>query len=203
MKILDERRAPNPRRVRVFLAKKGIHAPFEQVDIMSGAHKSADFAELNPIQRVPVLILNDGTALSESMAICRYFEAVQPDPPLFGRTPIEIGVIEMWNRRAELNFFRTVTHYFRHTHPAMAHLEVPQIPAWAEANKPRVTEIIRIFDKKLSAAPYLAGENFSVADITAMIATDFMKPARLSIPDEALHFKRWYSDVSSRPSHKA
>ena len=202
MKILDERRAPNPRRVRVFLAEKGIHVPFEQVDIMSGAHKSADFAELNPIQRVPVLILNDGTAISESMAICRYFEAVQPDPPLFGRTPIEIGMIEMWNRRAELNFFLPVAQYFRHTHPAMAHLEVPQIPAWAEANKPRVDEIIRIFDERLSTSPYLAGENFSVADITAMIATDFIKPARLTIPEEALHFKRWYAQVSSRPSHK-
>ncbi len=202
MKILDERRAPNPRRVRVFLAEKGIHVPFEQVDIMSGVHKSADFAALNPIQRVPVLILNDGTAISESMAICRYFEAVQPDPPLFGRTPIEIGVIEMWNRRAELNFFLPVAQYFRHTHPAMAHLEVPQIPAWAQANKPRVDEIIRIFDKRLSTSPYLAGENFSVADITAMIATDFMKPARLTIPDDALHFKRWYAQVSSRLSHK-
>lgn len=203
MKILDDRRAPNPRRVRVFLAEKGIHVPFEQVDIMSGVHKSADFAEFNPIQRVPVLILNDGTAISESMAICRYFEAVQPDPPLFGRTPIEIGMIEMWNRRAELNFFLPVAQYFRHTHPAMAHLEVPQIPAWAEANKPRADEIIRIFDERLSTTPYLAGENFSVADITAMIATDFMKPARLTIPEEALHFKRWYAQESSRPSHKA
>jgi glutathione S-transferase len=198
MKILDEKRAPNPRRVRVFLAEKGIYVPFEQVDIMSRAHKSADFAEVNPLQRVPVLVLNDGSAISESMAICRYFEAVQPDPPLFGKTPIE-----MWNRRAELNFFQSVAQYFRHTHPAMAHLEIPQIPAWAEANKPRVAEIIRILDERLSAAPYLAGEDFSVADITAMIATDFMKPARLTIPDEALHFKRWYAQVSSRPSHKA
>jgi glutathione S-transferase len=203
MKILDEKRAPNPRRVRVFLAEKGIHVPFEQVDIMSSARKSADFAKVNPVQRVPVLILDDGSAISESMAICRYFEAIQPDPPLFGKTPVEIGVIEMWNRRAELNFFAPVAQCFRHTHPAMAHLEIPQIPAWAEANKPRVAEIIRILDERLSAVPYLAGEDFSVADITAMIATDFMKPARLAIPDEALHFKRWYAQVSSRPSHKA
>ena len=203
MKILDEKRSPNPRRVRVFLAEKGIHVPFEQVDIMNGAHKSPDFAELNPIQRVPVLILDDGTALSESMAICRYFEAVQPDPPLFGKTPIEIAMIEMWNRRAELNFFLPVAHCFRHTHPSMANLEVPQVPAWAEANKPRVAEIIRIFDETLSTRTYLAGDTFSVADITAMIATDFMKPARLAIPDGALHFKRWYAEVSSRPSHKA
>ncbi len=203
MKILDEKRAPNPRRVRVFLAEKEIHVPFEQVDIMSGAHKSEEFAKLNPIQRVPVLILNDGTVIAESMAICRYFEAVQPEPSLFGKTPVEIGIIEMWNRRAELNFFLPISQYFRHTHPAMAHLEVPQIPAWAEANKPRVGEIIRVFNERLSSSPYLAGENFSVADITAMIATDFMKPARLTIPDEAAHFKRWYGEVTSRPSHKA
>ncbi len=203
MKILDEKRSPNPRRVRVFLAEKGIHVPFEQVDIMNGAHKSSDFAELNPIQRVPVLILNDGTAVSESMAICRYLEAVQPDPPLFGKKPIEIAMIEMWNRRAELNFFLPVAHYFRHTHPAMVNLEVPQVPAWAEANKPRVAQIIRIFDERLSTTTYFAGDAFSVADITAMIATDFMKPARLAIPEDALHFKRWYAEVSSRPSHKA
>ncbi len=203
MKILDEKRAPNPRRVRVFLAEKGIHVPFEQVDIMTGAHKSADFAVLNPIQRVPVLILNDGTAISESMAICRYFEAVQPDPPLFGRTPMEIATIEMSNRRAELNFFLPVAHYFRHTHPAMANLEVPQVPAWAEANTPRVAEIIAILDERLGTTAYLAGENFSVADITAMIATDFMKPARLALPDGVSHFRRWYAQVSSRPSHKA
>ncbi len=92
------------------------------------------------------------------MAICRYFEAVQPDPPLFGGTPIEIASIEMWNRRAELNFFLPVTHYFRHTHPAMAHLEVSQIPAWAEVNKPRVAETIRIFNEKLSTSAFLAGE---------------------------------------------
>ena len=203
MKILDEKRAPNPRRVRIFLAEKGIHVPFEQVEIMSGAHKSAEFAKVNPIQRVPVLILNDGTAIAESMAICRYFEAVQPDPPLFGKSPIDIGLIEMWNRRAELNFFLPVAQYFRHTHPAMANLEVPQVPAWAEANKPRVSEVIRLFDERLGSTPYLAGEHFSVADITAMVATDFMKPARLPIPDEASHFKRWYAEVSSRPSHKA
>ena len=112
MKILDEKRAPNPRRVRVFLAEKGIDVPFEQVEIMTGAHKLAGFTKLNPVQRVPVLVLNDGTAISESMAICRYFEAIQPEPSLFGETPIEIALIEMWNRRAELNFFLPVAQHF-------------------------------------------------------------------------------------------
>jgi len=203
MKILDERRSPNPRRVRVFLAEKGIEVPFEQVDIMTGAAKSAAFTALNPIQRVPVLILDDGTAIAETMAICRYFEALKPEPSLFGRTPLEIAQIEMWNRRAELNFLFPVAQYFRHSHPAMAELEKPQVPAWAEANKPRVAEIIRIFDEALRETPFLAGERFTVADITAMITADFMKPARLSIPEEAQNFKRWYAQVCARPSHSA
>src|SRR5262249_15739892 len=149
--------APNPRRVRVFLAEKGIKVPFEQVDITKGEHKVPAFRELNPVQRVPVLLLDDGTVISETMAICRYFEALQPQPSLFGRTPLEIAEIEMWNRRAEFNFLFTVAQCFRHSHPAMAEMETPQVPAWAEANKPRVAEIIHVFDKALSKTPFLAG----------------------------------------------
>ncbi|MBJ7534671.1 glutathione S-transferase [Rhodomicrobium vannielii ATCC 17100] len=203
MKILDEKRAPNPRRVRVFLAEKAIAVPFENVEIMTGAHKTEAFAGLNPVQRVPVLVLDDGTAISESLAICRYFEALQPEPPLFGRTPLEVATVEMWNRIAELSFFLPVTHCFRHSHPAMSSLEVPQVAAWAEANKPRVSDIIRTLDRRLSEAPYLAGERFSVADITAMIATDFMKPTRLAVPEGVPHFARWYAEVTARPSSKA
>ncbi len=203
MKILDDSRAPNPRRVRVYLAEKGIEISFEHVEIMAGAAKTAVFTALNPAQRVPVLILDDGTAIAETMAICRYFEALHPEPSLFGRTPLEIAQIEMWNRRAEIDYFFAVAQVFRHLHPAMVELEKPQIPQWAEANKPRVARIVRIFDEALAKTQYLAGERFSVADITAMIATDFLKPARLSIPEDATNFKRWYADVCARPSHKA
>lgn len=203
MKILDDKRAPNPRRVRVYLAEKGIEVPFEHVEIMTGAAKTAEFTALNPIQRVPVLILDDGTAIAETMAICRYFEALHPEPSLFGRTPLEIAQAEMWNRRAELNFSLPVAQVFRHLHPAMAELEKPQVPAWAEANKPRVASIIRIFDEALGKTQFLAGDHYSVADITAMIATDFMKPARLTIPEDAVNFKRWYAEVCARPSHNA
>jgi glutathione S-transferase len=203
MKILEEKRAPNPRRVRVFLAEKGIEVVYEQVDIMTGAHKAEGFTKLNPVQRVPVLILDDGLAIAETMAICRYFEALQPEPSLFGRTPLEIAEIEMWNRRAEISFLFPVAQCFRHSHPAMAELEKPQVLAWAEANKPRVAEIIQIFDEALKSRPYLAGGQFSVADITALIAADFMKPARLTIPDDAGHFKRWYEEVRARPSARA
>jgi glutathione S-transferase len=187
----------------VFLAEKGIEVPYEQVDIMTGAHKTSGFTKLNPVQRVPVLILDNGTAVSETMAICRYFEALQPEPSLFGKTPLEIAEIEMWNRRAEMNFLYPVAQCFRHSHPAMAELEKPQVPAWAEANKPRVAEIICVFDDALRNRPYIAGSRFSVADITALITADFMKPARLTIPDGAVHFKRWYEEVRARPSANA
>ncbi|MGO9547131.1 MAG: glutathione S-transferase family protein [Rhodomicrobium sp.] len=203
MKILDDKRAPNPRRVRVFLAEKGIEVPFENVDITTGAHQSPGFTALNPIQRVPVLILDDGTAISETLAICRYFEALHPEPSLFGRTPLEIARIEMWNRRAELNYLFPAAQVFRHLHPSMREYEKPQIPAWAEANKPRVAEILHIFDEALGKTQFLAGDRFSVADITAMITTDFLKPARLAIPDDATNFKRWYAEVCARPSHNA
>lgn len=203
MKIYEERRAPNPRRVRIFLAEKGIQAEFQPVDIMQGEHKSAEFRKLNPAQCVPVLLLDDGTAISETMAICRYFEALQPEPALFGASPLASAQIEMWNRRAELNFLFSVAQCFRHTHPAMTVLENPQIPAWVEVNRPKVFRMIDMFDAQLANAPYIAGENFSVADITAFVATGFMRPARLTIPENAKHFMRWYEAMQTRPAAAA
>ena len=108
MKLYDGGRAPNPRRVRIFLAEKGLSVPMEKIDLGALQHKSAEFTAINPLQRVPVLVLDDGTVITESIAICRYFEALQPDPPLFGRGPLEIANIEMWNRRLELHFLLPV-----------------------------------------------------------------------------------------------
>src|SRR6186713_980163 len=108
MKLYDGGKAPNPRRVRVFLAEKGITVPAEQVDLGAQAHKSASFTAINPLQRVPALVLNDGTIITESIAICRYFEMQHPDPPLFGVGPKDAAIVEMWNRRAEINFFANV-----------------------------------------------------------------------------------------------
>ena len=142
MKLYDGGRAPNPRRTRIFLAEKGIKLPIEQVDLGAMQHKSAAYAAVNPLQRVPALVLDDGTVITESIAICRYFEELQPDPPLFGRGALEIARIEMWNRRLELHLLFPVSHVFRNSHPAMKEMEVPQVPAWAEANKPRIMEFI-------------------------------------------------------------
>jgi glutathione S-transferase len=203
MKLYDGGRAPNPRRVRVFLAEKGITVPLEAVDLGNLQQKSSEFRRINPIQRVPVLELDDGTLIAESIAICRYFEALHPEPPLFGRGATEIARIEMWNRRLELHFLFPVAHVFRNTHPAMKELEVPQVPAWAEANKPRIAEFLRILDDELKDQPFVTGDRYSVADITGLIAVDFMKPAKLAVPEECANVRRWHVEVSARPSARA
>ena len=203
MKLYDGGRAPNPRRVRIYLAEKGIEVPKEPVDLGALQHKSAAFTALNPVQRLPVLVLDDGTVIAESIAICRYFEALHPDPTLFGRGAMEIACIEMWNRRLELHLLFPVSHVFRHTHPAMKELEVPQVPAWAEANKPRIAAFLDILDRELERHPFVAGDRYSVADITGLVAVDLMKPAKLAPPDELGNVRRWHKDVSSRPSASA
>ena len=200
MKLYDGGRAPNPRRVRVFLAEKGIKIPTEQVDLGALAHKSPAFAAINPLMRVPALELDDGTIITESIAICRYFELLQPEPVLFGREPKEIAVIEMWQRRVEFHLLYPVSQVFRSLHPAMAKMEVPQVPAWGEANKPRVMEFLDILDKELARRRYVAGDKFTVADITGLIAIDFMKPAKLAVPDALGNVKRWHAELAARPS---
>jgi glutathione S-transferase len=203
MKLYDAGRAPNPRRTRIFLAEKGISVPSEQVDMMAMQHKTPEYTAINPLQRMPALVLDDGTVITESIAICRYFEALQPEPPLFGVRPTEIALGEMWNRRCELNLMLGVAQVFRHTHPSMKELEVPQVPEWAEANRPRVAEFLKILDKQVQTHPFVAGERFSVADITAMIAVDFMKPSRIAMPEGLASLQRWYAEVSARPSARA
>jgi glutathione S-transferase len=200
MKLYDGGRAPNPRRVRVYLAEKGIAVPMEQVDLGSRQQQSAAFTQINPIQRVPVLVLDDGTTIAESIAICRYFEELNPDPPLFGRGAAEIARIEMWNRRLELHLLFPVSHVFRNTHPAMKEMEVPQVPAWAEANKPRIAQFLGVLDRELEDRPFVAGERYTVADITGLVALDFMKPAKLRVPEEYAHVRRWHAEIAARPS---
>ena len=200
MKLYDGGRAPNPRRVRVFLAEKGITIPLEQVDLGALGQKSPAFAAINPLQRVPALVLDDGSVIAESIAICRYFEALNPDPALFGRGALETAMVEMWNRRLELHLLFPVSHVFRNSHPAMAKTEIPQVPAWAEANKPRVEDFLGIFDRALANRPFAAGDRYSVADITGMIAVDFMKPAKLAVPESRANVRRWHAEVSARPS---
>jgi len=203
MKLYDFGRAPNPRRVRIYLAEKGIIVPMEQIDLGSMQHKTAVYTAINALQRVPALMLDDGTVIAESIAICRYFEVLNPSPPMFGTDAVEQAVVEMWNRRIEHHLFFPVSQVFRHLHPAMKDFEVPQLAAWGEVNKPRVAAFLPILDRRLEASPFVGGVDYSVADITALVAVDFMKPAKLAVPPEHRNIARWHAEVSARPSAKA
>ena len=200
MKLYDGGRAPNPRRVRVFLAEKGVDVTLVPVDLGALEHKSESFTELNPYQQLPVMELDDGTRISESVAICRYIEETHPEPPLFGVNAVDRALVEMWQRRVEICLFLRVAAVFRHQHPAMKDMEVPQVPDWGEANRPKVQEQFRFLNDELATRPFIAGERFTIADITCMIALDFCKPAKIDIPEELSHLHRWYDDVRARPS---
>jgi glutathione S-transferase len=203
MKLFDGGRAPNPRRVRVFLAEKGIEVPLVPVDMGAMEHKGEEVTRRNPLQRLPVLELDDGTVLTESVAICRYFEELYPEPALFGRDALGKATVEMWQRRLEFNLFGTVSPAFRHIHPAMREWEVPQVAEWGEANKHKAIEFLRLFDKELENREFAAGDEFTIADITGLVAIDFMKPARITLPEECANVRRWHTAVSLRPSAAA
>ncbi|MGO4451024.1 glutathione S-transferase [Phyllobacterium sp. TAF24] len=203
MKLYDGGRAPNPRRARIFLAEKGIEVPLVPVDMGAMGHRCAEITALNPLQRLPVLELDDGTVIAESVAISRYFEELYPEPALFGRGALGKALVEMWQRRVEFNLLATVASAFRHIHPAMVEWEVPQIPEWGEANKPKAIAFLDVLDKQLETNAFIAGDEYSIADITALVAIDFFKPARIQLPDYVTHVRRWYEAVSNRPSAKA
>lgn len=170
---------------------------------MAGALRTENFTALNPMQRVPILVLDDGTVIAESIAICRYFEEMQPLPALFGEGPVGRAMVEMWNRRVEFGLFGTVAAVFRHLNPKMSHLEVPQVAAWGEANKDKVAEMLALLDMVLADHRFIAGPDYSIADITALVAIDFMKPARLDMPANLDNVARWHREVAARPSAAA
>ena len=203
MKLYEEPRAPNPRRVRIFLAEKGVSVPRVAIDINKMEHKTPEYAALDPLQRTPALQLDDGTVIAESVAICRYFEELQPDPPLFGVGAVGKALVEMWQRRIEFGLLLTVAASFRHLHPAMAQMEVPQVAAWGEANKPKAVAFLRVLDAHLANSRFVCGEAFSVADITGLVAVEFMKPARIALPEDLANVRRWHGQVSERPSARA
>lgn len=203
MKLYDGGRSPNPRRVRIFFAEKGVPLPeLVPVDIAGKEHRTEEFARMNPWQRLPVLELDDGTALAETMAICRYLEALYPEPSLFGREAKDQAMIEMWNRRIELGLFASVSAVFRHSHPAMAELE-EQVPEWAQANREQIDDHLWLLELQLAGNDFICGSTLTVADITAGIAIDFMKPAKLPLPEDFVQIRRWHSALSGRASWKA
>lgn len=203
MKLFDGGRAPNPRRVRIFLAEKGISVPLVRIDMAALEHKKDAISSRNPLMRLPVLELDDGTIITETVAICRYFEELQPEPALFGKGALGKALTEMWQRRIELNLFAAVANAFRHIHPAMKEWEIPQVPEWGEVNKPKAIDFLAILDRELAGREFAAGDAYSIADITGLCAIDFMKPARISVPEEFVHVRRWHQAIASRPSASA
>ena len=203
MKLYDGGRAPNPRRVRIFLAEKGIEVPLVPIDMNELGHRGPEITSLNPLQQLPVLELDDGTIICETVSICRYFEELHPDPALMGIDSVDRAVVDMWQRRVEFRLLLGVANVFRHSHPAMVEWEVPQIKEFSESNRPKVTKALEWLDSELSSREFIAGDRYTIADITAMIAVDFMKPARLEVPEHLGSVLRWYELVRSRSSSSA
>ncbi|MGD0719535.1 MAG: glutathione S-transferase family protein [Roseiarcus sp.] len=203
MRLYSSPFAPNPRRVRIFLAEKGVSVPVVDVDLARLDQRSEGFSALNPFQAVPVLAFDDGVVLSESIAICRYFEEIQPDPPLFGVGPLERALVEMWQRRLELGLMLHIAHAFRHSHPHMSEMERPQIAELAQSSKPKALAAMARVDRDLGGRPFIAGDRFSVADITGLVALDFARTARIAIPDELGNLRRWRAALAARPSAQA
>ncbi len=203
MKLYNSNLAPSPRRVRIFLAEKGVSIPYVEVDLAKLDHKTPEFSGLNPFETIPVLELDDGTRIAETIAICRYIEALWPAPNLFGSTALEQATIEMWQRQLEWRLLFPIAQVVRHGHPKMAEMEHPQIPDWAAANRPRALKAMSIVDETLRDRPFIAGGRFTVADITGLVALDFAKSARIAIPPELVHLTRWHEALKMRPSAAA
>jgi glutathione S-transferase len=200
MKLYDSKLAPNARRVRIFLAEKGMSVPMVDMDLARLDQKTTAFSVLNPFQTVPVLELDDGEVISESAAICRYFEELRPEPPLFGVGALERARVEMWHRRLELQLFFPIAQAYRHTHPAAKVLEPQQIAEWAELNRGRALRAMTVVDEALRERPFVAGDRFSIADILGLVALDFIKPARITIPENLVNLRRWRETLAARPS---
>ena len=203
MKLYNSNLAPNPRRVRIFLAEKGVEIPRIEVDLAKLEQRTPQFSAVNPFQTIPILELDDGTRIAESIAICRYIEALHPEPNLFGRSPLEQAIIEMWQRQLELRLLLPVAQVVRHSHPHMAEMENPQVAEWAAANRPRALRAMAIVDEALRERPFIAGDRFTVADITGLVALDFARPARIAIPPELANLNRWREMLKARPSATA
>lgn len=200
MKIWGYKHLGNPVRVAIFLAEKGIDIPFQPVDLMGGEHRTPAFLEKNPAAQVPVLELDDGTCIAETVAICRYFERLFPEPALMGRTPLEEATIEMWQRRVEFGLADAARQVFRHTSSFVKALEPVQMPEWAELNRPRVIEGMEILEPQLARQPFIAGPDFTIADITAIMPLTVLERIGVDIPEHCPSVERWRAEVLARPS---
>ena len=194
--------APNPRRVRIFAAEKGIALPTRDLSIPAREHKSDEFVALNPRGQTPALQLDDGTVIAESVAICRYLEVLHPAPPLFGSSAVEQATVEMWCRRAEMILMPPVGAVWVHTHRFTAALP-GRNAEWGEANRPRVFDAMRYFDGALAGRTFLASDAYTIADILLLTTLDFAGFVGLPMPEDLTHLLAWHARTSARPSAAA
>jgi glutathione S-transferase len=202
MKIYESHSAPNPRRVRVFLSEKAIQIPYEEVDIVKAVNRDEEFRRKNPLGTVPVLELDDGTYISESVAICRYFEELHPQPALFGTGAKQRALVEMWNRRVEFNILQPIADAFRQRHDFFKG-RIRQLPEYAELQRLNAEDGLAWLDRELTGRRFIAGDQFSIADISAVVAIDFGRVSKIAIKPDQPNLARWHAEVSARPSTKA
>lgn len=209
MKLYSYPAAPNPRRLHIFMAEKGIEMPFEPIDLMKGGQFDPAFVALNPMSTVPVLVTDDGTVLTQVVAICDYLEALHPEPALLGRTALEKGEIREWSTRIFNEGVMAVAEAFRNSNPNFANRSIPgpvslaQEPVLVERGLKRLEHFWSTLETRLAGREFVVGDSFSMADIDALCACDFGKWIRKSVPTECVNIARWYAVVSARPSAKA
>ena len=206
MKLYTYPPAPNPRRVHLFLAEKGIEIPCEQIDLMKGEQFAEAFRAVNPLCTVPVLVTDEGAALSQVNAICDYLEAKFPDPPLLGRTPLEKGQVREWCHRCFVEGLSAIADVFRNGNPAFANRALPgpldlgQLPGLVERGQLRLEAFWKTLDAHLEGREYMVGDTVTMADIDALASCDFARWIRKSIPEECANIRRWHAMLSARPA---
>lgn len=202
MKIYDTKTAPSPRRVRIFLAEKNIPMEYVQVDLQKGENLSPEMRKKNPVGKIPVLELDDGSCISEGASICLYFEELYPEINLLGQTALEKAQIDMWHRQVELYFFGQVGMCFQHSTGYFKDRMTP-VKEYGEVAGKNAQGFLNVLEKRLAESEYIAADRFTIADITAMCAVDFARVVGIKISDEQPNLQRWYTLVSRRPSAKA
>jgi glutathione S-transferase len=208
MKFYDCLTAPSPRRVRIFIAEKGVTLEIRMVDLANGEHLTDTFGKINPRRTVPVLELDDGTCLLDTFSICSYLEGIFPEPNLMGRDAKERAVIAMWQRHMDLDGQSAIAECFRNSSRGFrgramtGPVDYEQIPELAERGRQRVRQFFRDLDCRFADSEYVAGDRFTIADITALVAVDFARAIKETVPDDAMNLKRWREAVTLRPSSR-
>ncbi|WP_299174943.1 glutathione S-transferase [uncultured Brevundimonas sp.] len=204
MKLYTSHRAPNPRRVRWVMAEKGItDVEMVEIDIMTGEHRKPEYRAKVGVPHLPALELDDGMTISESVAICRYLEALYPEPNMFGGDACEQAVVEMWTRRCEFYLSNPIMLNVRHSHPALAALEATQIPQVADYNRVSAERFMKTLDRHLAEHEFIALDRFTIADVVAVVGLDFARMVRYRPPAEFENLHRWFDACRERPAAKA